>query len=653
VTGGWDAAAAPEPDDPLGQCVHASRLLGADPSLVLHGGGNTSVKAKVRDVTGVEVDVLHVKGSGWDLATIREPGFAPLRLDRLRALLDLDALSDPQMMNELRCASLDASAPDPSVESLLHALIPDQFVLHTHADAVLTVTNVADGEARIREIYGEGVLVVPYVMPGFDLAKRCRDLLAAWQGPMPTAIILLRHGVFTYGATAREAYERMIDVVDRAARYLDEFAPAVFPAAVQGWPSDLRTLASLRKAASDAAGVPMIARQVLTPEVMAFCRRPDLADAAGQGPATPDHVIRTKRLPLVGRDVERYAREYAEYFQAHVGSRDLVMLDPAPRVVLDPELGMVAFGRRGTDAGIAVDIYARTMEIITRAGELGGYRALPAADIFAMEYWALEQAKLRRGGTAPEFAGEVALVTGAASGIGRACALALLERGASVVGVDVDRAVHDVADSPEYTAVTADLTSPDHVDRAVRRAVEHFGGLDILVAAAGVFGRSEPIAELDPDRWKQVLAVNLGTLPTLLTRAYPLLAAAPRYGRVVLIGSKNKDAPGPGAAAYSVSKAAATQLARVAALEWAADGIRVNIVHPDAVFDTGLWTPELIEARAAHYGLTPEEYKKRNLLGTEVTSATVGRMVADLCGPSFRATTGAQIPVDGGNDRVV
>lgn len=654
----WDEAAAPAADDHVGQCVYASRLLGADQALVLHGGGNTSVKVQGRDVTGAEVDVLHVKGSGWDLASIQAQGFAPLRLERLRKLLGVDALTDPQMMNELRCASLDASAPDPSVESLLHALIPDRFVLHTHADAVLTLTNLDGGAARIREVYGEDALVVPYVMPGFDLAKHCADLVAehlAGHDALPPVMILMCHGVFTYGATARGAYERMIDVVDRAEEYIAaNTAPVSVPTqAHEAEPVDLHTLADLRKAVSRAAGVPMIARRVATPDVLAFCRRSDLADVAAQGPATPDHVIRTKRLPMIGRDVAAYVDGYAKYFETHVGARDLVMLDPAPRIVLDPRLGLVAVGRRAKDAAIAVDVYRHTIEIIDRAERLGGYRALSAADIFAMEYWSLEQAKLRRGGAAPEFAGEVALVTGAASGIGRACALALLERGASVVGLDVDPGVGAITESGEYVGVVADLTEPDAVDAAVRTTVERFGGLDILVAAAGVFGRSEPIAELDPERWRRVMEVNVGTLPMLLARVHGLLARAPRYGRVVLVGSKNKDAPGPGAAAYSVSKAAATQLARVAALEWAADGIRVNVVHPDAVFDTGLWTPELIASRAEHYGMTPEDYKKRNLLRTEVTSATVGRMVADLCGPSFRATTGAQIPVDGGNDRVV
>jgi rhamnose utilization protein RhaD (predicted bifunctional aldolase and dehydrogenase)/NAD(P)-dependent dehydrogenase (short-subunit alcohol dehydrogenase family) len=671
----WDEQAAPSPNDPLGQCVYASRLLGSEPSLVLHGGGNTSVKSTVRDVTGAEVEVLHVKGSGWDLATIEEPGFAPLRLDRLRALLELESLTDSRMMNELRCALLDAAAPDPSVESLLHALIPDAFVLHTHADAVLTLTNLHDGEARIREVYGDDVLVVPYVMPGFDLAKRCRELIAADRGalPLPPVIVLLRHGVFTYGPSAKAAYDRMIDVVDRAERYIRAHTrptpsePALEPETgtetgtrtatgsepETGPKADLGALAELRRTVSHAAGTPLIATRVATPAVMAFCRRADLASVANQGPATPDHVIRTKRTPLIGRDVERFVQDYTDYFDAHVGERGAAMLDPAPRVVLDPELGMVTFGRRAKDADIAADVYCHTMGVIGRAEQLGGYRALPPADVFDVEYWELEQAKLRRSGAAPEFAGEVALVTGAASGIGRACALALLERGAVVVGLDVDPAVHMVAGPPEYLGVVADLTRPEEVDAGIRAAVERFGGVDILVAAAGVFGRSEPIAALDTARWQNVMAINVDAFSTLLAKLHGLLAAAPRYGRVVLIGSKNAAAPGPGAAAYSVSKAAATQLARVAALEWAADGIRVNVVHPDAVFDTGLWTPELIRSRAEHYGLTPEQYKQRNLLGTEVTSAVVGRLVADLCGPSFRATTGAQIPVDGGSDRII
>ncbi|NUP48840.1 MAG: SDR family oxidoreductase, partial [Catenulispora sp.] len=460
------------------------------------------------------------------------------------------------------------------------------------------------------------------------------------------------------------------EVVDRAERYIGEHVGT--QAETQAAPRidididiDMPTpgileLAALRQAVSRVAGAPMIATRSADPASTAFCRRPDLASVSQQGPATPDHVIRTKRVPMLGRDVDGYAKEYAAYFDALAPVRGastatgLTMLDPAPRIALDPELGMIAFGRTPKDAAIAADVYRHTIAIIEPAEQLGGYRALPPADVFAMEYWELEQAKLRRSGSPPEFAGEVALVTGAASGIGKACALALLERGAAVVGVDRDeRVVTGVAGGPGFFGVVADVTEPDALAAAIEAAVTRFGGIDMVIASAGIFGPSRAMSEFDPELWRRTLSVNTDAFATLLARTHGLLKRAPRYGRVVLIGSKNAPAPGPGAAAYSASKAAATQLARVAALEWAGDGIRVNVVHPDAVFDTGLWTPEIIETRAANYGLTAEQYRLRNLLRTEVTSATVAAVVADVCGPSFRATTGAQIPVDGGSDRII
>jgi NAD(P)-dependent dehydrogenase (short-subunit alcohol dehydrogenase family) len=290
---------------------------------------------------------------------------------------------------------------------------------------------------------------------------------------------------------------------------------------------------------------------------------------------------------------------------------------------------------------------------LERGQLLGGYQALPAADIFDVEYWELEQAKLRRTGSPPPLAGQVALVTGAASGIGKACARALLDAGASVVGLDVADSVHTALAGPEWLGVPADVTDPPAVAAALRAGVERFGGLDLLVVSAGVFPQSQPIAKLDPSAWRRTMAVNVDSVADLLRACHPLLAQAPAGGRVVLIASKNVPAPGPGAAAYSASKAALTQLARVAALEWAADGIRVNIVHPDAVFDTGLWTDEVLAERARRYGMSVADYKRRNLLGREVTSATVAQMVTQMCGDAFACTTGAQVPVDGGNDRVV
>ncbi|WP_416905129.1 bifunctional aldolase/short-chain dehydrogenase [Micromonospora echinospora] len=648
----WSADDAPDRSDPVAQLVYASRLLGADTGLVLHGGGNTSVKTTVTDLTGEPVEVLHVKGSGSDLATMGASGFTALRLARLRALLRLERLADTAMMNELRCARLDATAPDPSVESLLHALLPHPAVLHSHADALLTLTNQPEGRRLVEEVYGDSVVVVPYVMPGFDLARVCAELFPAQAHPGTVGMVLLNHGLFTFGADAEEAYHRHIELVGRAEERL---ARRTTPSRAAGSaPVDRVRLARLRAEISEVTGAPMVLSRYDDPTVRAFLGRADLAAVATRGPVTPDHVLRTKRVPLVGTDVAGYAEEYRRYVAEHQGRARaaLTMLDPAPRVVLDPELGLLTAGRRATDARMAQDIYRHTIDVIEAAEAIGGYQALPAGDIFDVEYWELEQAKLRRGGALPEFAGEVAVVTGAASGIGRACAEALQARGACVVALDRDPSVTE-GDGVARLGLQVDVTDRAAVDAALDRAVERFGGVDIVVAAAGIFPASQEIAGLDPETWHRTMAVNTESVAYLFSRTHPLLALAPRGGRVVVVASRNAVAPGPGAVSYSASKAAVVQVARVAALEWASDGIRVNVLHPDAVFDTGLWTPEVLAARAAHYGLTVEQYKRRNLLGTEITSARVADLTAALCGETFAATTGAQIPVDGGNERVI
>ncbi|MGH8899049.1 MAG: bifunctional aldolase/short-chain dehydrogenase [Egibacteraceae bacterium] len=651
----WSDADAVEGQGVLGACVYGSRLIGSEPTLVLHGGGNTSTKTTVTDVTGRLVEVLYVKGSGWDLATIEAAGFPALRMERLRELLTLQRLSDRQMMNELRAALLDAAAPDPSVETLLHAALPHPAVQHSHADALLTVTNLKNGAAVVREIYGDRVVVVPYVMPGFDLARTCAVAFPLQWHADTVGVVLMNHGLFTFGEDTKQAYTRHIQLVTEAEEYLRDHAPMSAtrpPPAVAVPPVEL---ARIRRDIASLAGRPMIVTRHTDDATRAFVARPDLAAIARRGPATPDHVIRTKRTPLVGRDLAGYAEAYRSYFaeHAHRARESLTMLDPAPRVVLDPELGMLTVGLRAKDADIARDIYAHTMQIIQHGEALGGYHALPAADIFDVEYWELEQAKLRRGGQPAEFSGEVAVVTGAASGIGRACAEALLAGAASVVGLDVNPAVTDEFEGHEYLGQCVDVTDAAAVKDAVGRGVERFGGIDIVVPSAGIFPASMPVGALDWDAWRRTMAVNTDAVAVLLRDTYPLLKESPRGGRVVIIASKNVPAPGRGAAPYSVSKAAVTQLARVAALEWAADRIRVNVVHPDAVFDTGLWTEELLAQRARHYDLSVEQYKRRNLLHTEITSAAVGRLVATLCSDAFAGTTGAQIPIDGGNERVI
>jgi NAD(P)-dependent dehydrogenase (short-subunit alcohol dehydrogenase family) len=329
------------------------------------------------------------------------------------------------------------------------------------------------------------------------------------------------------------------------------------------------------------------------------------------------------------------------------------MLDGAPRIILDSSWGMVSVGRTAQEAAIAGELYGRTMDVIARSVALGGWMALPAQDIFDVEYWDLEQAKLRRTGPAPAFTGEVALVTGAASGIGRACVESLLRRGAAVAGLDVNPGVVGMHDRPDFRGIVCDLTSEDAVGSALDEAVGAFGGLDMLILNAGIFPGGAAIGGLATGTWRRVMSVNLDASFVMMRECHPLLKAAPRGGRVAVIGSKNVPAPGPGAAAYSASKAAVNQLARVAALEWGADGIRVNSLHPNMVFDTALWTPEILESRARSYGMTVEAYRTKNVLRLEVTSRDVAELAAELCGPLFAKTTGAQVPVDGGNERVI
>lgn len=665
--------------DDVGLCAYASRLLGADASLVLAGGGNSSVKTTETDVFGDPVDVLHVKGSGWDMGGLQPGGLAPLRLAPVARLAGLAELSDSRMAAELKAASLDPAAPAPSVESILHAILPFRFVLHTHADAVLALTNTPDGEARVREALGDDVVVVPYVMPGFVLAKACAAVFPAERRAGTVGMVLLNHGLFTFADDARTAYENHVALVDRALRRAErdaghqagaaggaltgESGPPGSGAAAAGAEArpvhddagTLAAVAGLRRDISRAAGVPMILRTATGDAVRRLVARPDLAAVSQVGPATPDHVLRTKRVPLVGRDVAGYTRAYQEYVarnRARLGDRALVPVDPAPRVVLDPALGALVAGRRVPDAVAAAEIVDHTAWVIDRAEALGGYATPSEADIFDVEYWELEQAKLARQPAPAPLTGRVALVTGAASGIGRATARALLAAGAAVVGIDLADP-SGVADDPAFAGVQGDATDSAVVDGAVARAVRAYGGLDVLVVNAGVFPAPRPLAELGDDEWARAVRANAGGALTVMRAAHPFLRLSPVGGSVVVVASKNVPAPGAGAGAYSASKAALTQLARVAALEWGADGIRVNVVHPDAVFDTGLWTDELVAERAAAYGLTPDQYRRRNVLGAEVTSSHVAAAAVALCGPAFARTTGAQIAVDGGNDRVI
>jgi rhamnose utilization protein RhaD (predicted bifunctional aldolase and dehydrogenase)/NAD(P)-dependent dehydrogenase (short-subunit alcohol dehydrogenase family) len=652
----WNDDEAKQFKGDLALRVYTSRLLGRDKSLVLHGGGNTSVKIREKNLFGDDETILYVKGSGWDLETIEPQGFSPVRLAHVLQLAELPSLSDPEMVNQLVTHMLKASAPAPSIETILHGLMPQKFVDHTHADAVLSVTNTRDGEQRIREIYGKRCVVIPYLIPGFDLAQFCAKEFKRQGNAATVGMVLLNHGIFSFGESARESYERMIELVTLAEKYLEsKRAWAVAPKDSTPGTVDANAQAALRRKLSDTAGSPLILKTVTNERTLGLAQHPRVATITQQGPATPDHVIRTKRTPMLGTDVGRYVSEYQRYFGEHSpkAKEPKAMLDPAPRVVLDPGFGLAAAGRTAKDAAIVDEIYDHTIDVILRAEALGGFQALPAKDIFDVEYWDLEQAKLKKGGKPAAFAGEVALVTGGASGIGKAAVAAFLARGAAVVGLDLDARIESLHARPDFLGLRCDVTDEKQIDLAIGRAAITFGGLDMLMLNAGIFPASRRIAELPTAEWRKSMTVNLDANMLLLRACHPFLKLAPRGGRVVVIGSKNVPAPGPGASAYSASKAALNQLARIAALEWGADGIRINTLHPNAVFDTGLWTDEVLAQRARQYGMTVEAYRTNNVLRTEVTSRDVAELAAEMCGALFAKTTGAQVPVDGGNERVI
>src|SRR5690625_437474 len=593
MAGQIDAASAPLRDS----LVAATDKIGSRPELVLYGGGNSSVKVDWVTVTGEKIPALLVKGSGHDMAGITAAGFAPLDLRRVRKLLPPTQVGDLEFADELRCAMLTSEAPDPSVESLVHALLPHAAVLHSHADAILALTNTERGAEYIAQALGEEVLVVEYAMPGPDLGAAVH---AAWNAALDrqgelTAIVVLEHGLFTMAQTPEEACEKHLELVARAEEFLAGRRPQL-DTEVGLPPNDPIVLAQLRREISQAAGHPMIMRREAGADVASFNANPEYVAAARRGPATPDHVIWTGPFPMVGRDVAAYGREYEQYFAEHADRRDveLVRRDPAPRVVLDPQLGLLSVGRTAKEARAVSEIFTHTMDTIANAEALGGYAPASPGHVFDLEYWAPQQEKLKRADTHLPLAGKVAVVTGAASGIGRACAQELMEAGASVVGWDISADVGETFDSEDFLGLQVDVTDPQAQRAAIAAGVEAFGGLDILVVCAGIFPTAQHLEELDMAVWRRTMSINVDAVAELYSLAFPLLKEAPGGGRVVVIASKNVAAPGPGAAAYSSSKAAITQLSRVAALEWAPHGIRVNMLHPDAVFDTALWTDEQI-----------------------------------------------------------
>ncbi len=648
--------------------TYSARLLGREPRLVLHGGGNTSVKTRQRDIFGDEVDVLCVKGSGWDLSAIEPAGHPAVRLAPLMKLRARQTLGDEDMVSVQRQCLLDAAAPNPSVETLLHAYIPDKFVDHTHSTAILAIADQPDAEELFRGIFGDRLACVPYVMPGFALAKAAGSARDA--NPQAQGLVLLQHGIFTYGATARQSYQRMIACVQAAEAFLDKMRrpPRATPARSVTVTAVEHVLPQLRGALASAAGDRWPGRWILdlraTPLARSIADDERLEELAKRGVATPDHVIRTKDRPLVvphptdameawRRSVDsalgRFVSDYGAYFtrnNARLGGGKIA-LDPLPRVLAVPGLGLIGVGKTSSEAAVAADIAESWAETLRDAEAIGRFQPVGESDTFDMEYWSLEQAKL---GKAAEkrLARHVVMITGAGGAIGAAVAKAFAAEGAEIAALDLDgaAAVRTAASvGKAAVAVTCDVTDPASVTAAFARTIERFGGIDIVVSNAGAAWTGR-MADLDDAVLRKSFELNFFAHQLVAQMAVRAFRGQGMGGVLLFNASKQAINPGPDFGAYGSSKAALLALVRQYALEHGGDGVRCNAVNADRV-RSGLLTDEMIQARSASRGMTTNAYMSGNLLGREVLPEDVAQ--AFVFAAMMQKTTGAIFPVDGGN----
>lgn len=650
----WNAEQAQSLDaTDLALRVYSSNLLGQSDDLVLHGGGNASVKSTCCDVFGQQIEIIYVKGSGCDLKTMVAKDFTPLELSHLQRLATLDDLSDGDMVREINRAMLDIEAPHPSLETILHAVIPYKFVDHTHADAIVTISNSHNGLKRLQSVYGSGVLILPYAKPGFALAKQVFEAIKEIDLDALEGIILSGHGVFTFAEVAKASYDNMIALVNKAEAYLKAQNAWETPCAPEPMDIKAEDIASLRAAVSKSYGKPMVVKWL---QDASFAALGNVKALTHRGLLTPDHAIRTKPFAMVVDEdihsaLRQFEQDYDNYFKEFAGPEH-IKLDSAPRMVVFKNRGRLSCAQNIQQSKMVSDIFNHTAKAIQRAEKLGGWHPACHQHLFELEYWSLEQAKLKQTDNRPMFEGKVALVTGAAGGIGKACVRELLDLGACVIATDINPTITETFADPGYLGLVCDITNSESVKLSIEQGVKHFGGIDMLVSNAGTFPKNSLIEEMDEDGWERSLNINLSGHMRVIKYVTPYL----KQGfdpSIVIVASKNVPAPGPGAAAYSSAKAGLTQLSRVAALELAKFGIRVNIIHPNAVFDTELWTEELLASRAANYGMTVDEYKRNNLLKTEITSKNVAELVAALSSHAFAKTTAAQVPIDGGNERVI
>ncbi|MCB9584155.1 MAG: bifunctional aldolase/short-chain dehydrogenase [Polyangiaceae bacterium] len=649
--------------------VYTSHLLGRRPDLVLHGGGNTSVKATAQEVDGRMCEVLFVKGSGWDLASIEPTGFPACRLEPLLRLCELAELSDDDMVKALRSQMLDANSPTPSVEALLHALIPGKYVDHTHADAALALLDRPNGRELATEVWGTEALVLPYVMPGFVLARAVHALRDDPGLPAAGCLVLDKHGVFTWDQTARASYDRMIEAISKAEARLEVEARARTSrsAEVPHGSASVRNRISVSvrgEILRQHPDYPTVGTWLCEGAPLALANHPE-GPSITVGPLTPDHVIRTKPWPLwlpidegkplrsqVEAALRDYALRYKRYFDANVDGRELRRLRATPHVVLVPGHGAFCIGTSVRDAKIVADIYTHTARTVLRVVEVAKFEPVPESELFELEYWSLEQAKLGKRSSG-RLGGRVAVVTGAAGGIGEATARALLLLGCHVLLSDRDESrlaeclgALRVEFGERVAGWMCDVTLAEQAEELISHCIETFGALDFVVSNAG-FAPTGFLHEPTGDRnLHKSLRVNLLGHQNVASAATRWLIEQGAGGCLLFNASKAAFAPGPGFGPYAVAKSALVALMRQYAIDAGQHGIRVNAVNADRI-RTGLFGGGVLEQRAAARGLTPAQYFQQNLLHRETLATDVADAFAWLC--QAKATTGAVITVDGGN----
>jgi rhamnulose-1-phosphate aldolase/alcohol dehydrogenase len=680
----WSDDAAPS-GSVLDELVHRSNLLGADRALANQGGGNTSAKGLIVDHTGRETRTLWVKGSGSDLATIGPTGFAALRLGEVLPLENRDEMDDAEMVAYLRCCALTPDQPRPSIETLLHAFIPATHVDHTHPDTVIALTSTPDGRSLAEDAFGDEAVWLDYERPGFHMSKRIAELLR--DAPKARSVLLERHGLVTWGETSRDAYQSTLEFVTRAARALEARGSGRFglggPKVRAVDDNDASTilssaLPSLRGALLE-EGASLVLRVDRSPKAVAFASSARVGEVSQVGAPCPDHLINTKHKPLlVEFDPEResasqlstrfregvaaYAAWYRDYYERNLTdeSRAFACDPPGPRVVLVPGIGIVTTGSDAGKAKLADDLYHRAIAVQNAADAAGGFSSLTEEEAFAIEYWPLERYKLAQLPAARELTGRVALITGGASGIGRATARRFAELGAQVVIADLNadgasevaEEISGVEGEGRAVSVAVDVTSEESVQEVVRRSVAAFGGLDILVCSAGI-ASSAPVTETTLADWERSYAVLARGYFLPARETMRVLVAQRAGGSIVFVGSKNALVAGANASAYSSAKAASLHLARCLAEEGGVHGIRVNTVNPDAVIEgSSLWSSEWKAERASTYGVSEDElpsfYRARTTLDVSVYPEDVAEAIAYLAGPRSAKSTGNIINVDGG-----